>query len=214
MKKPTKKFILFDLDGTLIDTVDLIYQSFRYATKELLGKNYSRSKLLRNLGRPLEVQMSYFSKPLANQLVEVYLKHNHALHDRYVKAYPEARETLSSLRQRGYKIAVVTSKRTELARRGLSLTNLIEFVDKLVAMEDTKKHKPDPEPILLALRQLKAKPSQSVFVGDSPFDISAGNKAKLTTVAALWGPFDHRILLAQGPDLAANRISDLLVYFS
>ncbi len=197
----TMKTLLFDLDGTLIDTVDLIRESFDHAVRTILGARLPAHILLQNMGRPLEVQMQSFSTEKADALLDAYTEHNLAAHDLRVSAYPGVARTLSWLEgERRFKLGVVTSKKRDLALRGLELTGLAKFFDIVVAKEDTTRHKPDPAPVLLAVSQLRTEARQSLFIGDSPYDLAAGRRAGALTAAALWGPFNHSLLRAEGPD--------------
>jgi pyrophosphatase PpaX len=202
--------VLFDLDGTLIDTVDLIHRSFDYAVRTVLGRKLSRSELLQNMGRPLAVQMRCFSRSKVNELLEAYNEHNLVQHDKYISAYPGTADTLAWIKsEKKMRMGVVTSKKRDLCLRGLEITGLRNFFEAIVAMEDTSHHKPDPQPVFLALEQLELQPSQSVFIGDSPFDIVAGNRAGVFTGAALWGPFAPALLRAEQPDFELHDIADL-----
>lgn len=202
--------VLFDLDGTLIDTVDLIYQSFDYAVKTVLGLTLSKEKLLENMGRPLLVQMQKFSQSRADELVQAYNHHNLSKHDQYISSYPGTKKQLEWLKETGnFKIGVVTSKKRNLSLRGLEITGLLKYVDVVVAMEDTLHHKPDAEPVLSALEKLVCRPAATLFVGDSPFDIAAGKSAGTATAAAMWGPFDHATLRAMHPDAELYKPAEL-----
>lgn len=202
--------VLFDLDGTLIDTVKLIHQSFDYAVRTVLGQRLSQAELLRNMGRPLLIQMQGFSKSRAEELLEAYNKHNLSRHDQYISAYPGAVEAVEWLgKEKSFKLGIVTSKKRDLCLRGLELTGLREFFEVVVAMEDSTHHKPDPDPVLLALAKLEQRSENTVFIGDSPFDIEAGNKAGCITGAALWGPFSTEVLRERHPDFELRGFADL-----
>lgn len=201
--------VLFDLDGTLIDTVELIYQSFKYATEKVLGRNFSRDELLQNLGRPLLDQMHRFSPAKAEELIEVYHQHNLARHDEMIRSYPGTSETLAILRERGFRLGVVTSKRRDLAKRGLIICGLYKFIEMMVAMEDTELHKPDPEPVKLILSLFQTRAENSIFVGDSPFDLTSAHGAGAHAVAALWGPFKKEVLEKENPEAKIKKITDL-----
>lgn len=204
------RLILFDLDGTLIDTVELIYSSFKYATETVLGRNYTRDELLQNLGRPLLDQMVAFSPSRAEELVEAYHRHNIAHHDEMIRPYPGVSRTLATLKNKGFLIGVVTSKRRDLAERGLSVCGLDKYIDKLVAMEDTARHKPDPMPVNIIMKQFGISSADALFVGDSPFDLTAGRQAGAHTVAALWGPFKRETLSRENPETEIEKIEELL----
>jgi pyrophosphatase PpaX len=204
------KAVLFDLDGTVIDTIDLIRSSFRHATTQVLGQSLPDEVLLQNLGTPLLDQMKVFSPEKAEELVKVYREHNQAHHDRMVKEYPDVVTVLTGLKKKGYRLAIVTSKSGPLARRGLEVLGLGPYFEVLVSMDDTTEHKPLPAPILAALQKLGCGPDEAVYIGDSPHDLRAGKAAGVLTAAALWGPFPLERLLAEKPDLVLDKMTDLL----
>ncbi len=199
----------------MIDTVDLIHQSFDHAVQQVLGRKLAKEELLQNMGRPLAVQMREFSRTKSEELLEAYTDHNLAEHDRHISAYPGAAQALRSLQaDRQVELGIVTSKKRDLCLRGLELTGLSGFFEVVVAMEDTVRHKPDPEPVLAALHALKREPARTAFVGDSPFDVSAGNSAGTITIAALWGPFAVETLREVDPDIEARSLSELASLFA
>lgn len=212
ISKKKIELVIFDLDGTLLDTVELLYRSFKYATETVLNKKFPREKLIKNIGRPLFEQMKYFSGSQAPLLVEVYNKHNATIHDDLVNAYPGVAKTLNALQGRGLHIGVVTSKMRAVAERGLALCGLEDYIEKLVAMEDTVQHKPEPEPVKYILEKFKISADKSVFVGDSPFDMAAARAAGSRPIAALWGPFSRDILKKEKPDIMLSNITDLPNY--
>ena len=120
---------------------------------------------------------------------------------------------MARLRDRGYALGVVTSKSREFAQRGLRLCALWEFMDVFVSMDDSSRHKPHPEPLLLALERLQVAPEHAVYVGDSRHDMQAARAAGIATVAALWGPVPRRELELENPDVLACRPEELLEIF-
>ncbi len=203
------ELVLFDLDGTLIDTIDLIYLSFKHATTIVLNEDLSREKLLRNIGRPLLDQMKVFSEEKKEDLMSTYHEYNFKNHDRMVSAYPGVPKVLGEL-SKSSRIGVVTSKRRDLALRGIELCGLSGYIEKVVAMEDTTEHKPGPAPVLLALKEFDIKKEKSIFIGDSPFDIQAGKAAGVEAVGVTWGPFSKKELLKNKPDHIIDQIEELL----
>ena len=204
------KCVIFDLDGTLLDTVDLIHRSFDYAVRKVLGRDLSREELLANMGRPLIEQMRHFSAAHTESLLNAYNAHNLDLHDDNISVYPDTRETLDWLANEArISMAIVTSKKRDLSLRGISLMGLSEYFPVVIAMEDTVLHKPEPEPIELALKKLGQFPHQTIFVGDSPFDLQAGKAAGVFTAAALWGPFSRQELQLHDPDFELTSLLDL-----
>ena len=146
-------------------------------------------------------------------LLAEYRLFNVANHDSMARPFEGVRQVIAELRSRGYAIGVVTSKSRELACRGLSLCSLDGMIDESVFLEDTERHKPEPDPISRGLEKLNALPSQAAYVGDSRFDIMAGRAAGVRTIAALWGPAPRHELEREQPDFFAKDVTGLLEIF-
>jgi len=196
------KAALFDFDGTLVDTTDLIYQSMRHAAGEVLGREVSREVLMANVGQPLPRQMELLSAEHAEALLNSYRLHNEENHDALIKEFPGVEEALARLRWAGVQVAVVTSKRRFSVDMALkTFPGLGEVVDRWVTMEDTNEHKPRPEPLHKGLELLGNVPrEEATYVGDSPFDVAAAKAARVKSVAVSWGAFSEEALRAAGPD--------------
>jgi pyrophosphatase PpaX len=196
------KAALFDFDGTLVDTTELIYQSMRHAAGEVLGHEISREVLMANVGQPLPRQMELLSVEHAEALLDSYRLHNEEHHDALIKEFPGIEEALGHLRSAGVGVAVVTSKRRFSVDMALeSFPGLGEVVDEWVTMEDTTEHKPRPEPLLKGLELLGNVPrEEAAYVGDSPFDVAAARAAGVMSVAVSWGAFSEEALRAAEPD--------------
>ncbi|MBR5259965.1 MAG: HAD-IA family hydrolase [Eggerthellaceae bacterium] len=209
MSQPIKA-VLFDLDGTLLDTQDLILASFRYATTEVLGQKIPDELLLAKVGQPLEVQMCDFTDDpaLQKELVDVYRDYNHAVHDERVRAFDGVVEMLDWLADAGYRMGVVTSKRQALAQRGLDVCGLAKYMEFVVAPDVFPIHKPDPAPVVHACELMGLDPAECLYVGDSPFDIAAGNGAGCETVAVTWGMFSAEVLADEDPMYVIGHPSD------
>jgi len=220
--------ILFDLDGTLIDTTDLILRCFRHSWERVCGFSHSRDALVETFGTPLRVAMHRLlltaraskighsvgaDNDIIDQLLAEYRSYNVANHDMFARPFERTGEVLTELRRRGYVISVVTSKGRELGLRGLRLFSLDGLVDSAVFLEDTEVHKPHPEPILAALHRLSEPAEAAAYVGDSRHDIVAARAAGVRAVAALWGPATRTELEREGPDFIAESITDLLEIF-
>lgn len=195
---------LFDLDGTLIDSISLIMESFRHAMRTELGADPSPEQETRwraGFGIPLRPQLANFARTPdeTNAMVDAYRDYTHAHHDRLVTPYPGITEVITHLAGTGVRLAIVTSKTHALARRGLETAGLSRYFDVLIGMDDVAEHKPHPEPVLTALERLAADASDAVFVGDSPHDVIAGHAAGVHTAAALWGPFARAALAEESP---------------
>ena len=195
--------VLFDFDGTLVDTTEMIHQSMRHATSSVLGReDIPRETLLANVGQPLPRQMELIDTENAESLLEAYRSHHERHHDDLIREFPGVEESLGRLGSAGIKVAVVTSKRRPSVEMALGIfPGLRNVVDRFVTLEDTTHHKPHPEPLLRALQLLGGIPRErAAYVGDSPFDVQAAKAAGLTSVAVSWGAFSEDTLRASEPD--------------
>lgn len=196
--------VLLDLDGTLIDSRDLILSSFRHTMETHLGWVPPDGAWLANMGKPLITQLRGFAETehQAAEMMETYRQHNAREHDRVVRPFPGMSETLRRLRASGYRLGVVTSKMREMAVRGLETCGLpLDWFSALVTADDPVAHKPDPAPVALALERTgAASAARALFVGDSVWDLLAGRAAGTATAAALWGPFGREDLTDGAPD--------------
>ncbi len=203
--------ILFDNDGTLVDTYHMILESFKHATQEVLGRQFSEAEYMAKVGQPLATQMLDFAHNDEERqcLLKAYRSHNEATHDQLIRAFPGIVDELASLRAVGFKMGVVTSKMHALAWRGLQVVQAAPYLECLVGADDCAKHKPDPAPILLGCECMGAQPEECVYVGDSPFDIAAGNAAGCKTLAVTWGMFSEGDLVAEGPTATIHEVCEL-----
>ena len=200
---------LFDFDGTLVDTTEMIFQSMRHATSSILGRDdLSREELLANVGQPLPRQMEILDAGKAELLLEAYRAHHEEHHDALIGEFPGVDEALYRLRTAGVRIVVVTSKRRRSVEMALEkFPGLDLVVDLFVTMEDTTEHKPHPEPLLKGLELAGDVPKeQAAYVGDSPFDVQAAKAAGLRSVAVSWGAFSEDTLRKAEPD---HLVSDI-----
>lgn len=204
--------ILFDLDGTLIDSVDLIVQSGRHAFESCGEPSPSDAEWLADLGMPLAAMFGRFgaSGERLERLIAGYREFQHAHHDRLVQPYAAVDATLRRLHDAGFTLGIVTSKAEPMARRGLDLMGIGGWFETIVGLESCTRHKPDPEPVHTALERLGVTAAEAVFVGDSPHDMAAGRAAGVTTAAALWGPFSRALIEPAEPDWWLDQIGDLL----
>lgn len=212
------KSVLFDLDGTLIDTYDIINCSMRHTIEHFCEGDYTDDVLMHGVGTPLWNQMLHFAggpgnEAQADEMTAFYRQHNDAIHDERAREFPGVAAMMNELLQAGYRIGVVTGKRHELAVRGLRLFGLLEKVEFVLGSDDCAQHKPQPGPILDGCRKLGMDPRACAYVGDSPYDIAAANAAGCLSVAVTWGMFPLEQLLEQQPDKvidAPNQLLDVL----
>ena len=207
--------LLFDADGTLIDTYDIILTSMRYAINDVLGLSQTDAELMAGVGTPLLDQMLHFTEGdegRAAEIVQIYRDHNDGVHDAHIKAFPDTKEALERFRAAGLSMGVVTSKRHAMAVRGLEMSGIADFFQFVIGHDDWPEHKPAPGPVLHGCDLLELAPQQCMYIGDSPFDIQAGNAAGCTTVAALWGMFSKDELEAQRPAVECASLTALADY--
>jgi len=202
--------VVFDLDGTVVDTVELIVESFRYATSTVLGEVLPDEFILAGVGRPLRTQMERLSVEHAQELYDVYREYNHRRHDELIRGYDGIEEVLDALKAAGRRTGIVTSKSRDTTGMAFRAVGLEERFDVVVTATDTTEHKPSPVPLQLCLQRLGATAAGSIYVGDSPYDIQAGAAAGMATAAVAWGVFGREVLVAAGPDFWLDEPRDLL----
>jgi pyrophosphatase PpaX len=203
--------VLFDFDGTVIDSGSIILASMRHATKTVLGREIPDEELGRAVGGSgLLEQMRLIAPDRVDELVACYREHNEPLHAQLAECAGMT-DALTILKDQGRKLGVVTAKRQETVRLAFSYLPLEHFFDVVVGSDDTERHKPDPQPLEHALGLLRAQPSHAVYVGDSPFDIRAAKAAGLHSVAVTWGGIHPRERLeAEEPDAVVATPEELL----
>ena len=203
--------LLFDLDGTLIDSVDLILRSYRHTMRVHRGEEPPDDIWMEGLGTPLSVQFRRWTDDEVEirAMVETYRTYNLAHHDELVRAYDGVVEQVLRLDAGGKTLGLVTSKMRGGALKGLRLVGIEAAFDVVVGSDEVTHPKPHPEPVLLALERLGRAPSDAVFIGDSRHDIECGRAAGVKTAAVLWGPFDREHLEDLDPDYWLERPADL-----
>jgi pyrophosphatase PpaX len=203
--------VLFDLDGTVIDSGAIILASMRHAAREVLGVEVPDEQLMAAVGGPgLEAQMQALSPDRADELVTVYRAHNEPLHDE-LACCAGMDEVLVQLKDEGRRLGVVTAKRRQTVELAFARIPIEHLFETVVGGDETKKHKPDPEPLLLALERLGAAPDDAVYVGDAPFDVKAAKAAGLYSVGVSWGGIHGRERLeAEEPDALVDTTEELL----
>jgi pyrophosphatase PpaX len=198
------RVVLFDLDGTLIDSTDLIVESYAH-TYRAHGRVMTNEQIVGELGLPLNDTLArYFHGDDLKAATATYLEFNLARHDDSVRNMAGVVDLVHRLRAVGLRLAVVTSKLRDTARRGLALCRLDGMFEHLVAKEDTRRHKPDCEPLLYALALLQSDAEETAYVGDSPLDVEAADGAGVRSIAALWRPITEDAFGGREPDAFAQ----------
>lgn len=213
---PFPRAVLFDLDGTLLDSIDLILDSYAHTFAHFDLAAPPRETLLADIGVPLWVVFDRVGgdPERVHEMIAAYRDFNLAHHDTRVAAFPGVAEMVREVRARGCLTALVTSKNRHGALRGLRVLGLSDAIDVVVGADDVERPKPDREPVTFALTRLGVPPGEAVFVGDSVHDIASGRTAGVRTVAAVWGAMAPDSLRAAGADTLIERPEELLAWLN
>ncbi len=206
------KGVLFDLDGTLINTTPLILQSFRHTFVEMGLPVPSDRELVAGFGLPLRTAVkAYMPESMAEQFCTAYSDYHRRHHDELIQPFAGVDKALAKLAERGIKMGVVTSKKRPMALRGLGCYGLDKYISTVVTCQDCAEHKPLPGPSLMALEQLGLDGTDCIGVGDSPFDLQSARGAGCLTAAVRYTSFDWDYILGEGkPDYVLNKMDDLV----
>jgi len=201
--------VLFDLDGTVIDSGAIILASMRYAAETVVGGQYSDVELMKAVGGPgLEAQMVALDPDRVDELVRVYREHNEPLHDT-LECCAGMDEVLATLKNEGRRLGIVTAKRRLTVDLAFARLPIEHFFEVVVGGDETDRHKPDPAPLLLALERLGVAAEDAAYVGDSPFDVQAAKAAGLYAVGVSWGRIHGRESLGDA-DVIVDLAEELL----
>jgi pyrophosphatase PpaX len=207
--------VLFDLDGTVIDSGAIILASMRHAAETVLGSAPTDAELMASVGGPgLEAQMHALDPARVDQLVRVYRAHNEPLHDE-LEACAGMDDVLVRLKDEGRRLGIVTAKRRATVDLAFARVPVGHLFDVVVGGDETERHKPDPQPLLLALERLGADPDETAYVGDSPFDVRAAKAGGLHAIAVTWGKIHAReVLEPEEPDAIVDSAEELFEHLS
>jgi pyrophosphatase PpaX len=202
--------VLFDLDGTLIDTNDLIISSYLHTLEKYYPNKYKREDVLPFMGPSLKDVFDSMDPEKTEEMIKTYRAFNMSNHDLLVKEFEGVYETVKTLKEKGFKLGIVTTKMLNVVKMGLQLSKLDEFFEVVVAIDHVEKIKPDPEPIFKALEQLGAKPEEAIMVGDNYHDILGGKNAGTKTAGVAWSLKGREFLEEYNPDYMLENMRDLL----
>ena len=200
--------VLFDLDGTLVDSAAAILGSFHHATETVLSRRFPDEQILAQIGGTnLTYQMRLLDPEgeRVDELIRVYREHNDPQYST-LACFEGVVGVLEQLREEGRRLGVVTAKRKPTVERVFAGAGIGAYFDVVVGSDDTERHKPHPEPVLKALELLDAEPHEAAYVGDSPFDVEAARAAGVFAVAVGWGGI-HRV---EDADAVVETPEDLL----
>jgi len=203
--------VLFDLDGTVVDSGAIILASMRHATREVLGREYGDEELMQAVGGPgLEAQMAALAPDRVDELVSAYRAHNEPLHDE-LEACRGMLDVLEQLHDEGRRLGIVTAKRRSTVELAFARVPLEHLFETVVGGDETERHKPDPQPLLLAAERMHVDPAEAAYVGDSPFDMRAAKAAGMHAIGVTWGRIhDPALLEAEDPDAVVDTAEELL----
>ncbi len=204
--------VLFDLDGTILYTDELILESFKWVFKKYKPEHtLSREELLSFLGPSLKASFEkYFDPSMTQELIEYYREFNHEKHLDYVYVYKTVVETLEYLKNQGYPLAIVTTKFKVAAMIGLDTFNLTKYFDTVIALDDVEVTKPDPQGVNLAMKNLGV--TKGVMIGDNTVDILAGKNAKIHSIGVKWTPKGYQSMEKLGPDLMIDEMAEIIPF--
>jgi pyrophosphatase PpaX len=187
-------YFLFDADGTLIDTMELIYRCFVHTCRKFANKEVSRHEVQKNVGLTLRDQMAKYFGPMSQEFFDTvsaeHMAFQTAHYLEHLRLFPTVAEGLAMLSAAGKRSAVVTSRRRNTLELYLKTTGIFHFFEAFVTPETTLTHKPGPEPALAALALLGAQKDRALFVGDSEFDIECASRAGLDSAFVKWSGND------------------------
>lgn len=205
--------VLFDLDGTILNTNELIVSSFTHTLSYHFPNQYKREQIISFIGPTLEETFGHMTedKMKMEACIERYRAHNLEYHDTIAQSFPYAKEVIQVLKMNGVKVGIVTSKIREMVLKGINLLGLEpEIFDVIVTIEDVKQPKPEPEPILFALSQLQAKKESALMVGDYTSDIASGQAAGVKTAGVCWTWHGEETLRKMNPDYMLEDLRKVL----
>ncbi|NLY78426.1 MAG: pyrophosphatase PpaX [Lysinibacillus sp.] len=204
------KALLFDFDGTLLNTNELIIRTFMHVLNDKFPGQYSPEDCIKFIGPSLKETFEQITPNEVDEMIAKYREWNHAYHDEYVTEFDGVNATLEELKERGHKLAIVSTKKRDTIERGLRLMKAEHMFEFWIGLEDVNKVKPDPEPVLLALDRLKVDKSNALMIGDNYHDILAGKNAGVKTAGVAWSIKGEAYLRTFEPDYMLHHISDLL----
>lgn len=205
--------IIFDFDGTVAGTNGMVINSW-FHTYETLGvEKPSREEICRTFGEPLSISMEKaFPNVPVNESVDIYRVHMEKIFEDEIEPFPGTVELIKELKNRGFKVGIATSRVRNTTMIGLNKFGIVPYLDAIVTVEDTTKHKPDPEPVLISLDKLGAKAEEALMIGDSMFDIRCAHNAGVKAVLVSWALAvnEEEKNGPEGPDYCIEKAEDLL----
>ncbi len=208
-----KDTVLLDFDGTIMDTNRVIINSWQHTFMHYTGEKRSEEEIIATFGEPLEKTLKKVLPDVpVGESIEVYRSYHRDNFGEMIKLFPGVKDMLEELKKRGYKTGLVTSRLAFTTRQGVEKYGIGPYIDAMVTADDTEKHKPDPEPIMMMLEKLGSAASRSVMVGDTMFDMECAKNAGVTSVLVGWAlaPTKEELEGPAGPDHIIGEAGELI----
>lgn len=205
--------VIFDFDGTVADTNQVIINSWQHAYRTIRGREEEISEIVKSFGEPLDVTMKkVFPSEKAHEAMEIYRSYQVKHFKEMIELFPGMKELFQKLKVLGYRVAIVTSRKRNTTVEGLIAFGLMDYIDYIVTCDDTDKHKPDPEPVNLVLEHFNIEPSEAIMVGDSMFDIKCAHNAGVKAVLVGWhvAVSEADLKGSQGPEHVIEEAMELV----
>ncbi len=206
----TIRIVLFDLDGTLLDTNELIIESFQYTSQKYFKREMPRERIIKSFGEILQKTMEQEFGAYAEEALKTYRDYQREKFYEYITIHSGVRESLQKLQEKGYRMGVVTSRLKRSALDGLKHFDIYRYFECVISADDTDRHKPDPKPVFMALEKMGGKPEEAVLIGDSPFDILCGKNAGILSVAAGWSALPRELYMQHEPDYVVESMEEFV----
>ena len=207
--------VLFDLDGTLLDSKECSVKATKAAFKEMGLKVPSEVVIEHYMGIPIEESFFKMSEqPLdqetATELIRIFRAYYQTYEESTLKVFPEIPHVLEILNKRKVPCFVVSSKKTAVVKRNLAAQDLVAFFEEIIGSDAVTHYKPHPEGINKVVAHYQFDPTKTIMIGDAIFDIQMGKAAGVNTIAVTWGSHDPKKLAEENPDALVDAPREIL----
>lgn len=203
--------IIFDLDGTVLNTNDLIVKSFQHTYKVVTGEEKNEEEILKSFGEPLSITLEREIGTNIDEAVKIYRDFHYARFEELISLFQGIDDVIRALSDKGYKLGLATSRMRYTTMLGLKKFGIDQYFKSVVTADDCVSHKPNPEPLLKVLKALGSQPEKSLMIGDSAFDIQGAKNANVKSAIVSWSVLPEEIYMNENPDFIINRVEDILV---